>query len=428
GAGYDPSILPGGVGDGRLLDAVVADRPVLLWATDHHSAWANRAALDVAGVSAASGDPAGGRFVRDTDGQPTGGLLESAAHQVAAHIPPATGESLEAGLRAALGRLVAEGIVWAQEAALSPANVEVFASLAARNELPCRINIAVKADPLRWRDQLAEFDAVRRQHSDLAALSVRTVKFFADGIIESGTASLLEPYSDDHTSCGIALWPQEELLEAAVAVDRLGFQLHIHAIGDGAVRAALDAVEHVASVNGPRDRRPVIAHVQLVHPADLPRFAALGVIANFEPLWAQQDALMTDLTEPRLGDARSSRQYAIATMMRSGAPVSFGSDWPVSSPRPVEGLAVAVTRRTAEGLPTGGWLPAERITLAEATSAYTRGVAYQAYEESECGMMAVGQRADFCLLSADPRAVDPGDLADVSVLRTWSAGREVYST
>ncbi len=428
GAGYDPSVLPGGLGDGRLLDAVVADRPVLLWATDHHSAWANRVALDIAGVSAMTGDPSDGRFIRDENGQPTGALLESAAHLVAAHIPAPTRESKESGLRAALDQLVAEGVVWAQEAALSPENVAIYAGLAGAREMPCRINVALKVDPRYWRDQVAEFDAVRREHPDSGALTVRTVKFFADGIVESGTASLLEPYSDDHSSCGLELWPADELREAAVAVDRLGFQLHVHAIGDGAVRTALDTVAHVAATNGPRDRRPVIAHAQLVHPDDLPRFAALGVIANLQPLWAQQDTLMTELTEPRLGSGRSARQYQFGSLLRSGARVSFGSDWPVSSPRPLEGIAVAMTRRTSEGLPPEGWLPAERLGLADAVGAYTRGVAYQAYEEAECGMMAVGQRADLCLLSADPRAVDPGDLAELTVLRTWSSGREVFSS
>ena len=426
GAGYDPALLPGGLGDARLLDAAVPDRPVLLWATDHHSAWVNSAALRVAGISAATADPPGGRYVRADDGAPTGALLEQAAHLVAAHLPPPDPASKLAGLRRALTALVTEGVVWAQEAALAPGDVAVYRELAQGDGLPGRVNIALRADPTGWRDQLDELVSARSDVDGAPGLTVRTVKLFADGIVESGTAALLTPYDDDHASCGIALWPPDELAEAAAAFDRLGFQLHVHTIGDAAVRAALDAVAHVARVNGPRDRRPVLAHVQLVDPADLPRFAALGVVANIEPLWAQRDALMRDLTEPRLGPERSRRQYPIASLLRSGAAVSFGSDWPVSAFRPLDGLAVAVTRQTPEGQPPGGWLADERVDVDAALHAYTAGVAYQAFEEELCGTMAVGQRADLCLLSADPRAVDPGDLASVRVLATWSAGREVF--
>ena len=248
------------------------------------------------------------------------------------------------------------------------------------------------------------------------------MKFFADGVIEAGTAALLQPYQDCPHSHGIANWTPAELADAIAAADAAGFQAHVHAIGDGGVRLALDAITETARRNGPADRRPVLAHVQLIDPADLPRFAALGVIANLEPLWAQPDPLMTELTLPRVGPARGARQYQIATLLNSGARVSFGSDWPVTAYQPLHGIATAITRQTPAGDPDGGWLPAERVTAATALAAYSAGVAYQAFEEHRWGVLRPGMRADLVHLAADPAAVPARELRDLPVLGTWLAG------
>ncbi|MDQ1366178.1 MAG: hypothetical protein QOE57_2220 [Acidimicrobiaceae bacterium] len=428
GAGYDPTLLPGGMGTARLLDRVVTDRPVLLWASDHHSAWANTAALNLAGITRATVDPDGGHFVRHPDGSPTGALLEEAAQAVAAHAPLPSGADKELGLRRALQEMVASGIVWGLDASVAPSDVAVYARLAVAGELPCRMALALRADPVRWRDQRADFKAIRAEVAGGPgdALVVTTVKFFADGILEAGTAALVEPYADDPCSHGIANWDPAELAQAVAAFDADRFGVHIHAIGDGAVRSALDAIEHAGHVNGPRDRRAVIAHAQLVQPADLARFAQLGVIANFQPLWAQRDRVMTKLTEPRLGWPRTAWQYPIGGLDRLGARISFGSDWPVTSMRPLDGLAVAVSRQTPGGEPPGGWLPEQRLPIDRALAAYTEGVAFQAFEDSLTGRLAVGQRADLCLLSADPRSVPASEVAAISVLGTWSAGVEVF--
>jgi predicted amidohydrolase YtcJ len=426
GAGYDPALLPGGLGRAELIDAVVGHRPVLLWATDHHSAWVNSAALQRAGIDAGTADPANGRIVRDAAGAATGALLEDAAQDVAALLPAPSAEVKADGLRRSMALLAAAGVTWVQDASLLPADLGVYAGLAAEGALPCRVNVALKADPVRWREQVAEFVAARASLRDGAGVTATTVKFFADGIIEAGTAAMLEPYSDNHASCGIANWPADELAAAAAAVDAEGFQIHIHAIGDAAVRHALDAVEHAGRANGARDRRAVIAHTQLVHPDDLPRFAALGVIANFEPLWAQRDPLMTELTEPRLGPTRSAWQYPMGALAERGAHVSFGSDWPVSSLRPLDGLAIAVTRQTRGAAGSCGPLSGARMSLDAAMAAYTRGVAYQAFEEGEVGRVAVGQRADLCVLAAAPDTASPDELPDIAVLGTWRDGRAVY--
>jgi predicted amidohydrolase YtcJ len=203
--------------------------------------------------------------------------------------------------------------------------------------------------------------------------------------------------------------------------------VHIHAIGDAGVRAALDAVAHAGARNGPRDRRAVIAHTQVVHPDDLPRFAELAVVANFEPLWAQLDPLQTELTLPRLGTARGSLQYPMASLLASGAVVSMGSDWPVSSHRPLDGLAVAVTRQTRSGQPAGGWLPHQRLPVAAALSAYTLGTAFQAFEDHLWGTVVPGKRADLVWLSADPHDVAPADWPELAVRGTWLAGERTHA-
>jgi predicted amidohydrolase YtcJ len=253
------------------------------------------------------------------------------------------------------------------------------------------------------------------------------VKFFADGVVEGGTAALLEPYVDDPCSHGMPVWDWPTLAEAAAAFDAAGFQVHVHAIGDAGIRAALDAVEGLTSVNGWRDRRAVVAHTQVVHPDDLSRFAALDVVANVEPLWAQRDALMDELTAPRLGPERTGWQYPMASLLRSGARLSFGSDWPVSSHVPLEGIRVAVTRTTPQGLPEGGWLPAERLTLEQALTAYTAGVAYQSYEDDR-GVLDVGARADVVVLDRDVLTGPPEAVAEAAVVATWCAGERTFPT
>ena len=220
----------------------------------------------------------------------------------------------------------------------------------------------------------------------------------------------------------------DDLAGAARAVDDLGFQIHIHAIGDAAARQALDAIEHVVATNGPRDRRPVIAHAQLVDDADIDRFAELGVIANMQPLWAQLDPLMVELTAPRLGVERAEKQYRMHSLDESGALLSFGSDWPVSSGAPLDGIAVAVSRQTAEGVPQGGWTPQEILPIERALGAYTSGVAHQAFAEGKWGAIAPGASADLVWLDRDPRATPPLDIPAIRVRATYLAGKLVYST
>jgi predicted amidohydrolase YtcJ len=433
GGPYRMSVPPGGRGDAAWLDAAVPDRPVVLSANDYHTMWVNSRALELAGITADTPDPELGQIVRRPDGTPSGVLIEwDALALIQRCMPDPSAVDLDRGLRSGLGHLSNAGVLWAQEAAATAQDGRVYLEAARASPLPVRINIAWIAAPATWQHDRPAFQQLTSEiGSDpgvAAQLSANTIKFFADGVIEQGTGMMLEPYEDGSHSCGLPNWTPEALTEAVTAFDADGYQIHIHAIGDGGIRMALDAIEAATRTNTARnsDRRPVIAHTQVVHPEDHHRFQQLGVIANFEPLWACLDADQTEMMAPRLGPARTALQYPIASLHRTGAPISFGSDWPVTSVNPLEGLAVAVTRQTQDGNPAGGWIPDERLPILESLSAYTQGVARQAFDDDKRGSMAVGQLADFTLLEADITSMDGLDIADVAVRGTWLAGREVW--
>ncbi|WP_406280751.1 amidohydrolase [Embleya sp. NBC_00896] len=428
GASYDPTLVPDGEFDARWLDAAVADRPVVLRAYDYHTVWCNTEALRRAGITDATPQPRLGRVVRRPDGSAMGTLREwHACDLVLDRVPGRPVDELVEALRVAGSAFARAGVTWVQDAWVEPEMVTPYIEAARRGVLAFRANLAFRADPDRWLGQRAEFVAARARvvAEGGSLLSARTVKFFADGVIEGGTAAMLAPYCDAPHSCGMPVWPPAALAAAVTAFDADGFQVHIHAIGDAGVRAALDAIEAAAAVNPAWDRRPVIAHVQIVDPADLARFERLGVIANFEPLWAQLDPLQTELSIPRVGEKRGALQYPMRGLVDSGAPVSFGSDWPVSSHQPLEGIQVAVTRRTFEGTPDEGWIPHERLTMDQALDAYTSGVAYQAFADDR-RVPAVGSPADLVWLSADPRTVDPMAVRQIAVEATWLGGQRTH--
>ena len=423
GFGYLPAMLPRGRGEADVLDAVVGDRPVWLTANDGHTGWANSVALARAGIDASTPDPPHGEVVRRADGSASGALLESAQELLRAAAPPIPHDDMVTGTRKALELFRSNGITWGLDAMATPEDVEVAIDVAGSDPSLPRVAVALVARPDEWREQRTAFlEARERARAAGPRVKVETIKFFADGVIESGTAALIDEYTDQAGNRGIPNWTPVGLTEAVTAFDKDGFQIHIHAIGDAGIHDALNAIETARRRNGGRDRRPTIAHTQLVQPEDLPRFAALGVIANFEPLWAHLEPTMVELTIPRLGDERSRWLYPIGSMVRSGAKVSFGSDWPVTSLNPMEGIAVAVTRQTPRGEPPGGWLPDERIDLDTAIHLYTSAGAYQSFEEREVGMLAVGLRSDLVLLGADLDQITPLDLWSVPVERVWIDG------
>ncbi|GFG53053.1 amidohydrolase [Mycolicibacterium agri] len=430
GASYESSLAPGGLFDARWLDAAVPDRPVVLGAWDYHTMWCNSVALQRAGITADTPDPVLGEIPRRDDGSVLGTLREWGAMDLMKAVMPARDENVRvAALGTAADYYLARGVTWVQDAWVEPADVDTYIEAARRDALRMRFNLAFYADPRYFDSQVTTFADARRRVDEAGSplLTAQTVKFFADGVIENETGALLQPYCTALHNHGMQNWEGDSLAEAARQVDELGFQIHIHAIGDAAVRQALDAIEHVRRRNGPRDRRPVIAHAQLVDDADIGRFAALGVIPNMQPLWAQLDALMTVLTEPRLGPERTAKQYRIRSLEESGAPLAFGSDWPVSSGAPLDGISVAVSRQTVDGEPDGGWTPDEILPIEPALSAYSAAVAYQAFADAQWGELVRGASADLVWLDRDPRTVAALELPALNVRATYLRGRPVYT-
>ncbi len=427
GASYDGSLAPEGLFDARWLDSVVPDRPVVLRAWDYHTVWCNTAAIECAGITPDTPDPLLGEIPHRPDGSVLGTLREWGAVDMVMNVMPARDERVRiAALDTAADYLLARGVTWVQDAWVEPGDVETY--VAAADSLRMRFNLALYADPRHFDTQVRDFAESRRRVDAAGSplLTANTVKFFADGVVENETGALLEPYCSGLHSHGQRNWEGDALAQAAARVDELGLQIHIHAIGDAAVRQALDAIDFVIRRNTIRDRRPVIAHAQLVDDADIGRFAELGVIPNMQPLWAQMDALMTVLTIPRLGAERADRQYRMASLLASGAKLAHGSDWPVSSGAPLEGIAVGVSRRTSEGEPEGGWTPAEILPIDRALSAYTAGVAYQAFAEKTWGSITPGASADLVWLDRDPRKTPALEIPGIGVRATYLRGRPAY--
>ena len=432
GASYDSSLAPDGLFDARWLDVAVDDRPVLLRAWDYHTVWCNSPALRLCGIDENTPEPELGEIVRCPDGSVLGTLREWGAVDLVQSRAPGYGSDVRvAALGVAADYYLARGVTWVQDAWVTPDEVDTYIEAAARDALRLRFNLGFYADPRHFDTQLEGFAGARHRVAAAASplLTANTVKFFADGVVENETGALLAPYCSGLHSHGMSVWGGDSLAKAARLVDELGFQIHIHAIGDAAIRQALDAIEHVVASNPPRDRRPVIAHVQLADDADLGRFAELGVTANMQPLWAQMDSLMTELTVPRLGRTRADRQYRMNSIDRSGARLAFGSDWPVSSGAPLDGIAVALTRQTSDGEPPGGWTPDEVLTVDQALTAYTAAVAEQAFADHQAapwGRLEPGASADLVWLDRDPHTVAPLDIPKLQVRATYLAGRRVF--
>ncbi len=431
GGGWAMPAFPGGTPSRRDLDAIVPDRPAFLENRDGHGAWVNSRALELAGVTAATADPADGRIEREPDGSPQGTLHEGAARLVRDLLPAWTTARWEEAILAAQAYLHGFGITSITDAWVTPEHLPAYRALAGRGALTLRTSLALWWERGAGLEQLAAFEEARRAAA-VGRLRAATVKLMLDGVLENFTGALLEPYLDADggitANRGIPFIDPDALArEIAPALDAAGFQLHFHAIGDRAVRAALDAVEAAQRANGPRDRRPHIAHLQVLDPADVPRFGQLGVGATMQPIWAVYEAQMRDLTIPFLGPERSARQYPFRSLRRAGARLVGGSDWSVSTPNVMEEVEVAVNRvaRASRGIEPP-FLPGERLDLEAALEAYTVGGAWAHGTERETGTLEAGKLADLVLLDRDVFDRGAGEIGDARVLITLSEGVAVH--
>jgi predicted amidohydrolase YtcJ len=443
GGGWSMPAFPGGTPTAADLDAVTGGRPAFLPNRDHHSAWVNSAALAIADVTRATPDPADGRIERDGQGNPTGALHDGAMRIVADYVPSPSQAELTTALLAAQRHLHSLGITSIQDACVGdageisiPDTFAAYRSAAADRLLTCRVTGALWWDRLRGLHQFDTLQARREEADGGGYFRATSVKLMLDGVCETFTAAMGTPYLDGHGHAtghaGSLFIEPDELTEAAGKLADLGFQMHFHAIGDRAVKAALDALAALPAAQRISGRHH-IAHLQFINPADLGRFAKLGVTGNFQPLWACKDAQNDKLTLPFVGLERANWQYRIGSLLRLGTRIAFGSDWPVSSADPLQELHVAVNRVLSARLGQPGTdemtvplLPAEAIGVDAAVGAFTSGVAYVNHEEDVAGTLEPGKFADFAVLDQDLYAIPANAIGDTSVAMTIASGQVVH--
>lgn len=448
GGGWHKADFPGGYPTRQALDAVAPDRPAYLVNADHHSAWVNSKALELAGIDASTPDPADGLLEREADGYPSGTLHEGAMDLVNRAIPRATVEEMRAGLLEAQRYLYSVGVTGWQEAILGDYAGYPEASAAYRMLLDQGLLTGRAAGAL-WvprsttvesvPDLVAEFIA-RREQNAAAGFRTTSAKIMVDGVPENRTAAMLEPYltpcacegmagNDGGASAGVdrglTYLSKEVLLAVTAALDAAGFDLHLHVIGDRAVRDGLDAVAHARRANGRGAGRHHMAHLQIIHPADVPRFGELDVTANLQALWACNDAQMRELTVPLIGPERAGWQYPFRSLAASGVRLAMGSDWPVSTPDPWQAIHVAVNRSHPDDGSDSPLLPGEALTLEAALAAYTSGSAWLNRHDGG-GRIAPGAPADLVVLDSDPFSLPAAELHTVGTDLTFVAGEPVF--
>ena len=426
GSGWSLPAFPRGEPSRELLDAIVPDRPVFLYSDDGHCAWVNSRALAIAGIDRSTPDPMDGRIVRDAAGNPAGTLHDGAIELVYSHAPKATRADLLDGLCTAQRYLHSLGITAWQDAWVEADALAAYRDAAEAGWLTARVVAALWWDRGAGLDRIETFER-QRVESAVGRLRADSVKLMLDGILESQTAFVTSPYTGSDGRTGTPFIEPELLREAVIELDRRGFQAHFHAIGDGAIRLALDTVEAARAVNGAGDRRHHIAHIELVNPDDVPRFGQLGVVANMQPFWASHDEQMRSLRIPVLGPDRVGWQYPFSSLLRSGARLAGGSDWTVSTANPLLEIEVAVTRVAPDTRDLEAFLPDERLTLDAALRAFTIGSAYVNHLDGETGTIEAGKLADLVVLDRNLRASDAGPIGDATVRQTFVEGDEVFS-
>jgi predicted amidohydrolase YtcJ len=423
GRGWAYVAFPGGMPQRRQLDAVVADRPALMVGYDGHTAWANSKALEAAGITRDTKDPVGGAIVRDEAGEPTGALKESAVRLVRRLVPEPTEEERYQALKARLDEAASYGLTSAQNATFSVADLPVYERVMAEGGLKVRFYSALPMVKDIAPDALARYRELRAKYAG-PQLKFGAVKGFVDGVVESKTAAMLEPYVGGGS--GEPNWTPEDLDRTVAFYDKEGFQVLLHAIGDKGIRMALDAYERAARANRTSGRRHRVEHVEVPARAEIARFKPLGVIASTQALFATPDQNTLEVYAVNLGPERATRAMAFRSLDAAGATQAFGSDSPVFSMEVLRGIHTAVTRTTAEGTPAGGWQPQERLSTEAALRHFTRDAAYASFEERRKGTLAAGMLADLVVLSDDLVAGPPERILKTRVLLTVMGGRDTY--
>jgi predicted amidohydrolase YtcJ len=413
----------------QMLDALVPDRPAYLIAYDGHTGWANTRALKAAGITRRTKAPANGQIVKDPrTGEPSGALKEAAMFLMSAAAPKPSEEDRLAALRAAIDEAHRYGITSVQDAGGQPGDLDLFDRLRKRKELTLRVYQALGADNTLTETDLEALEQVRSRYADDPLLKTGAIKLIADGVIESHTAAMLEPYANKASTKGDPRFTPQQLDKTVAMLDKRGWQVMTHAIGDAAVRMTLDAYEDAAKANPApeRGRRHRIEHIETIDPADVPRFGKLGVIASMQPVHATPSPIPGDVWTVSIGDERAARGWMWNSIAKAGGRLAFGSDWPVMTIDPLKGLHVAINRTTADGLPKGGWIPSERLPIRKAIDAYTRDAAWASFDELRKGKLAKDMLADIVVLTDDIFSGPASRLTTTEVAVTIADGKVVY--
>jgi predicted amidohydrolase YtcJ len=423
-----PTFAPSGLPDKKILDDIEPDRPVYLVAFDGHSSWANSNALALAGIDHNTPDPPNGKIVRDENGDATGALKEAAGDLVGSKTPvPTRTERLDA-LRKGIHEANRVGLVRVHSAGQDFEYLDLYNELRNRGELTLRFYVAYFLDPPGLTPQsTALIENARRQFNDdwIAGGAVKTM---LDGVVEAHTAAMLAPYTDDPGQSGKLFWDPDKYKATIADLDARGLQIFTHAIGDKAVRLALDAYQNAAEVNHTKDARPRIEHIETIAAADVDRFGKLGVIASMQPLHSYPDDDTLNIWARNIGPDRASRAWVWRSIQQKGGALAFGSDWPVVTLNPWPGVQTALTRQTSEGNPAGGFIPQQRLSLEDTIRGYTLGAAFAGRREKTEGSLEPGKLADFILLDRDLFQIEPSEIGKTEVLITVVGGKVVYQS